>query len=110
MAAVSQVIEKLKAQLAAESNDSTHRKLARTLSNRRSQLAALDELQETMQRAEIKIESTASALRTIYFQMLTAQSTDQVADYSRLSGEIDEEARILQDHLEALKEVKPDTV
>ena len=85
--AVSQVIEKLKAQL-----------------------AALDELQETMQRTEIKIESTGSVLRTIYFQMLTAQSTDQVADYSRLSGEIDEEARTLQDHLEALKEVKPDTV
>ena len=87
LAAVPQVIEKLKAQL-----------------------AALDELQETMQRTEIKIESTGSVLRTIYFQMLTAQSTDQVADYSRLSGEIDEEARTLQDHLEALKEVKPDTV
>jgi hypothetical protein len=105
---VPQAIEKLEAQLAAENNDSTRRELERTLANRRNQLAALEELQETMQRAQIKIESTVSALGTICSQLLTTQSTDQVADYSRLSGEIAEEVKTLQDHLEASKEVKLD--
>jgi hypothetical protein len=38
--------------------------------------------------------------------MLISQSTDHVADYSRLSAEVDEEVRTLQDHLEALEEVR----
>jgi len=59
-----------------------------------------------MKRAELKIESTLSSLGTIYPQLLTSQSTNYVADYSRLSEEVDEEVRTLQDHLEALEEVK----
>jgi hypothetical protein len=59
-----------------------------------------------MKRAEIQIESTLSSLGTIYSQLLTGQSTDHVADYSRLSSEVDEEVRLLQDRLEALEEVK----
>jgi hypothetical protein len=59
-----------------------------------------------MKRAEIKIESTLSALGTIYSQLLIGQSTNQVADYGRLSSDVDEEVRTLQDHLEALEEVK----
>ena len=45
-------------------------------------------------------------LGTIYSQLLAERSTDQVADYSRLSGEVDEATRHLQDQLEALREVK----
>lgn len=66
----------------------------------------LEHLQNMMKRAEIKIESTLSALGTIYSQILAGQSTDHVADYGRLSAEVDEEVRTLQDHLEALEEVK----
>jgi len=99
-------IEELEARLANESNETTRIELERTLTNRKNQLAALKRLQDTINRAEIKTESTLSALGTIYSQILTAQSTDQVADYSRLSAEVDEEVLILQDHLEALEEVK----
>ena len=59
-----------------------------------------------MKRAEIKIENTISALGTIYSQILTSKSTDYVADYGRLSEKVDEEVHTLQDHLEALEEVK----
>jgi hypothetical protein len=99
-------IEELEARLANESNETTRIELERTLANRKNQLTALKRLQDTINRAEIKTESTLSALGTIYSQILTAQSTDQVADYSRLSAEVDEEVLILQDHLEALEEVK----
>ena len=103
---VPQAIEELKIRLANENNETTRQELERTLANRNNQLAALKQLQDTINRAEIKIESTLSALGTIYSQLLTAQSTDQVADYSRLSTEVDEEVRTLQDHLDALREVK----
>ena len=99
-------IEKLEAQLAAETDPVTRTELERTLANRKNQLSALQQLQNTMKRAEIKIESTLSALGTIYPQLLTSQSTNYVADYNHLSAEVDEEVRTLQDHLEALEEVK----
>jgi archaellum component FlaC len=99
-------IAELEARLANESNQATRIELKRTLANRKNQLAALERLQNIINRAELKTESTLSALGTIYSQMLTAQSTNQVADYSRLSAEVDEEVLTLQDHLEALEEVK----
>ncbi|MCL4303926.1 MAG: 2TM domain-containing protein [Anaerolineae bacterium] len=104
--AVPQAIAKLEAQLTQESDPAIHNQLERTLTSRRNQLASLERLQTTMKRAEIQIESTLSALGTIYSQLLTGESTDHVADYSRLSAEVDEEVRLLQDRLEALEEVK----
>ena len=106
MAAVPKAIADLEDRLANESSEPTRLELERTLANRTQQLAALQRLQDTIKQAEIKIERTLSALGTIYSQLLTAQSTDQVADYRRLSAEIDEEVLALQDHLEALEEVK----
>ena len=103
---IPQSIENLEAQLANESDEATRIELERTLTTRKSQLAALERLQSTINRAEIKIESILSALGTIYSQVLIAQSTNHVADYSHLSAEVDEEVRMLQDHLEALEEVK----
>jgi len=103
---VPQSIAKLEAQLAEETDESTRAELERTLANRQKQRSALEHLQSTMRRAEIKIESTLSSLGTIYSQLLTSQSTDHVADYSRLSADVDEEVRTLQDQLEALEEVK----
>ncbi len=104
--AVPRAIETLEGQLAEESNEATRTELERALASRKNQLAALQDLQQTINRAEIKIENTLSTLGTIYSQVLTAQSTDQIADYNHLAAEADEETRTLQDHLEALKEVK----
>jgi hypothetical protein len=107
---IPQSIGKLEAQLANESDKATRIELERTLVNRKSQLSALEQLQSTINRAEIKIESILSALGTIYSQVLIEQSTNHVADYSHLSAEVDEEVRLLQDHLEALEEVKLNNV
>jgi hypothetical protein len=104
--AVPKAITDLESRLAQETDPAIRSQLERTLANRRKQLAALERLQNTMKRAEIQIESTLSSLGTIYSQLLTGQSTDHVADYSRLSAEVEEEVHTLQDHLEALEEVK----
>jgi hypothetical protein len=99
-------IQSLKARLARETNPANRDVLERTLKNHQKQLAALKQLGDIMQRAEIQIESTLSALGAIYFQVLAGQSASHVADYSHLSAEVDEEVQLLQDHLEALNEVK----
>jgi hypothetical protein len=103
---VPQAIASLEAQLASETDDALRAELERTLATRKSQMAMLKRLNNTMRRAEMKMESTLAALGTIYSQVLTSQSADHVADYSRLSSEVNEEVRTLQDHLEALEEVK----
>jgi hypothetical protein len=104
--AVPQAIANLEARLVTETDPDIRTQLERTLTNRKNQWASLERLQHMMKRAEIQIESTLSSLGTIYSQLLTGQSTDHVADYSRLSTEVDEEVHALQDRLEALEEVK----
>ena len=99
-------IERLAEQIERENNADVKAALERTLTNRKTQLGALERLQQLVHQAEIQMENTLSSLGTIYSQMLTAQSTNQVADYQHLSTEAEEEQRILQDHLEALTEVK----
>jgi len=106
MQRVPQAIEELEDRLATESQADFREQLERTLDNRQKQWAALEDLQNSIRRAEIQIESTVSMLGTIYSQLLTSQSTSDVADYSHLSAEVDEEVHRLQDHLEALREVK----
>jgi Arc/MetJ-type ribon-helix-helix transcriptional regulator len=103
---VPQAIKDLESRLESESDPTIRTQLERTLANRRKQLESLETLQGIIKRAEIQIESTLSQLGTIYSQLLTSESTSQVADYSRLSTDVDEEVRLLQDHLEALREVK----
>jgi len=99
-------IASLEARISRESEPMMIAQLERTLEHRRQQLATLEKLQLNIQMAEVKIESTLSMLGTIYSQILTGQSTRQMADYRRLLDEVDEEVYTLQDHLEALEEVK----
>jgi hypothetical protein len=106
MAAVPKAIEDLEAQLEHEADPGIRAQLERALINRKNQLATLQLLQNTIKKAEIQIESTLSLLGTMYSQILIGQSTNHVADYGRLSVDVDEEVRQLQDQLEALWEVK----
>ena len=103
---VPKAIADLQIRLVNETDEVVRGQLQRTLDNRQKQLDSLEQLQTMMKRAEIQIESTLSQLGTIYSQLLTGQSTSHVADYGRLSADVDEEVRQLQDHLEALREVK----
>ena len=106
MAAVPRAIEDLEAQLAQEADPDIRAQVERALINRKNQLAVLQLLESNIRKAEIQIESTLSLLGTMYSQILISQSTNYVANYSRLSADIDEEVRQLQDQLEALWEVK----
>ncbi|GAB4433146.1 MAG: hypothetical protein Kow0031_14670 [Anaerolineae bacterium] len=104
--AVPGAIAKLEKQLAAETDPALRHQLELTLRNRQTQLDSLLALESTIKRAEIQIESTLSQLGTLYSQVLTSQSTSDVADYNHLTANVDEEVRLLEDQLEALREVK----
>lgn len=106
MKAVPEAITQLEKQLTAETDPAIRHQLERTLRNRQTQLESLQTLDSTIKRAEIQIESTLSQLGTLYSQVLTGQSTSDVADYNRITANVDEEVRLLEDQLEALREVK----
>jgi hypothetical protein len=99
-------IADLERQLTTESHPDLRRHLEYTLTQRQNQLMAIEQLQTTVRRAEIQIDTTVAVLGTIYSKLLANQSVFQVADYGRLLDEVDEEVQRLHDHLEALKEVK----
>lgn len=99
-------ITDLQHRLEQETDPGLKAQLGRTLENRQKQWETLEQLQYTMKRAEIQIENTLSMLGTIYSQLLAGQSADHVADYNRLSADVDEEVRQLQDYLDALHEVR----
>ena len=106
LATVPQAIEALEGQLACAADGALRAQLEQALANRRNQLASLRQLQSTLQQAEIQIENTFSLLSSIYSQILTGQSINHGADCGRFLADLDEEVRRLQDHLEALREVK----
>ena len=106
---VPKAIENLEARLAPQADPVLRLQLERVLVNRKKQLASLALLQNTITQAEFQIENTLALLGTVYSQILTSHSTNQVADYGRLLVEVDEEVHRLQDQLEALQEVKAST-
>jgi hypothetical protein len=99
-------IENLQQRLDTEDEPTIKQQLHRTLSIRQKQLESLDALENTIKRAEIQIESTLSQMGTIYSHILTGQSASDVADYNRITANVDEEVRLLEDRLAALREVK----
>ncbi len=106
LATVPHAIEALETQLTGAADGALRAQLEQALGNRRNQLASLRQLQSIMQQAEIQIENTFSLLSAIYSQILTGQSIDHGADCGRFLADLDEEVRRLQDHVEALREVK----
>ena len=106
LSTVPQIIEALELQLGQTSDATLRAQLQWVLTHRRTQLTRLQHLQTTIKQTEIQIESTLSLLSTIYAQILTGQTVIRVAASHRFLTDIDEEVNRLQDHLEALCEVK----
>ncbi|NIW46810.1 MAG: hypothetical protein GWN30_19260 [Gammaproteobacteria bacterium] len=104
--AVPKAIANLEHRLVCETNQAIVTQLKYVLTIRKNQLDLLERLEITAKQTELQIEHTISLLGTIYSQLLIGQSTNVMADYSRLSANIDEEVKRLEDHLEALQEVK----
>lgn len=106
LAAVPEAIAGLESRLANETNGALTSQLKHVLAARQNQLALLEHLQTTISQTELQLEHTLSVLGSIYSQILIGRATNEMADYGRLSADIDEEMNRLADQLEALSEVK----
>ncbi len=99
-------ITELQRLYAAEENPSIKTQIAATLESKEQQLATLEKLDDTIQRAELQLERSHSLLATIYSQTMLVDAKDIDSGRSRrLRQEIGDEVDELQDMLLAMDEV-----
>ena len=106
IAAVPQAIQRLEALLEAEKDPAVRRQIEGTLARYEDQQAQLAALTSTMRRTRLQMEETVATMGTIYsqLQLLEAMDIDN-GQARRLSHNIQEEVRRLNDLLAAVEEV-----
>jgi hypothetical protein len=103
---VPKAIENYRAKLALEDSPEVRQQLERTIADKERQLRTLENLQDSMEKADYQLESTISSLGTIYSQLLLVGTKDEEASrINRLQEEISEQADRLEDLSEAMDEV-----
>lgn len=99
-------IGKLKLRLNSEDNEAIKRELNDTIARRQAQYDNLRKLEDTMERAELQLENTLTALGTVYSQMLLVDAKDvDSSKAQRLRDNIAGQVNSLQDVLSSMDEV-----
>ena len=99
-------IRNLEKKLAQEDSPEVRRQLERTIADKQRHLQTLQNLEDNMERAGYQLDSTISALGTIYSQLLLVGSKDEEGNrVNRLQEEISEQVQRLEDLSEAMEEV-----
>ena len=99
-------IQQLESELALETDTAVREQIEVTLSSLHRQITTLDNLESTIQRAELQLENSLSHLGTIYSQTMLAGAKDIDSSRARrLRHEIAEEVTELNDMLLAMDEV-----
>ncbi len=105
--AVPRKIESVKARIKTEPDEHARRSLHVQLTHLRQQQMSLEATFSSVKRAEIQLESTLSALGTVYAQMsLLGTKEADSAKGQRLSIEVKDEIDKLQDTIDAMDEVQ----
>lgn len=100
------VIRQYRARLQKETNPEVQEQLEKTIADKERQLTTLQKLKDNMAKADYQLESTISALGTIYSQLLLMGSKDEFGSkVGRLQEEISEQVNQLEDLTEAMDEV-----
>lgn len=103
-------IANLEHDLAQERDPAVRAQIETTLQNKRTQLAHLEQLDNSMQRAELQLESTLSALGTVYSQTLLVGAKDiDSGRAQRLREDIANQVTGLEDMLQAMDDVYVDS-
>jgi hypothetical protein len=99
-------IRNLQKRLAEEDSQEVRRQLERTIGDKQRQLQTLQNLKDNMDKAGYQLDSTISALGTIYSQLLLVGSKDQEGNrVNRLQDEISEQVQRLEDLSEVMDDV-----
>lgn len=99
-------IENLRAELRREDDPAVRAQIQATLRDKETQWAHLEQLDNAMQKADLQLESTLSALGTVYSQLLLIEARDVDSGRAqRLREEVADQVAALQDVLQAMDEV-----
>ncbi len=91
-------IDNLKRRLALEDSDAVKRQISQTIAQKQIQLDNLRKLENVMERAQFQLESTITAIGTVYSQMMILGSRDVGSGRAqRLQQDIDDQVQALQD-------------
>lgn len=106
LATVPDSIKKLKYRLNNETDQEIRQELSQTIERRQTQYNSLLKLDTTMERAELQLENTLTALGTVYSQMLLVDARDvDNSKTQRLRENILDQVHSLQDVLTSMDEV-----
>ena len=106
LAAVPKDIKDLSARMALEPNAAVRQQMATTLSSKQQLATNLGELSARMERADLQLEHSLTALGTVYAQLLLIGTQDVDSDRAdRIRGDIRDEVSALQDLVVSLNEV-----
>jgi hypothetical protein len=106
MQAVPMRINNLRKELDREDDSQVRAQLEQTLQAKQTQWANLQQLENSMQKAELQLEHTLTAMGTIYSQLLLVGAKDVGSGRARrLQEEVAEEVNGLQDVLDSMDEV-----
>jgi hypothetical protein len=103
---VQPAIESLKKRLAVEDDGTVQRQISQAIAQRQIQRDNLRKLQNVMERAEFQLESTITAMGTVYSQVMILDSREVASGRAqRLQEEIDDQVQALQDVVQTMDEV-----
>jgi hypothetical protein len=103
---VEPAIENLKKRLSTEDDDAVKRQISQAIAQRQIQRDNLRKLQNVMERAELQLESTITAMGTVYSQVMILGSRDVASGRAqRLQQDIADQVQALQDVVHTLDEV-----
>lgn len=104
--AVEPAIESLKKRLALEDDEAVKRQISQAIAQRQIQRDNLHKLQNVMERAQFQLESTLTAMGTVYSQIMILGARDVASGRAdRLQQDIADQVQALQDVVQTVDEV-----
>jgi hypothetical protein len=104
--AVEPAIQSLKQRLSAEDDETVKRQISQAIAQRQIQRDNLRKLQNVMEQAAFQLESTITAMGTVYSQMMILGSRDVGSGRAqRLQQDIVDQVQALQDIVQTLDDV-----
>ncbi|MBM3130028.1 MAG: hypothetical protein FJ009_15575 [Chloroflexi bacterium] len=100
-------LRELKERVEREDDDAVREQARHALESKKAQAANLDKLTNTMEKAELQLDATLTALGTVYSQLMLIRSKDDIEDSrsQRLRGDIAEQVAKLNELQGAMDEV-----
>jgi hypothetical protein len=104
--AVSPDIDRLKRQLALEDDDTVKRQISQTIAQKQIQRDNLLKLQNVMEQAQFQLESTLTAMGTVYSQVMILGARDVASGRAqRLQQDVAGQVQALQDVVHTMDEM-----